>query len=324
MRKLVALSALAGLVGIASATGYDNFVKALHEAKSLKTSYTLQLIGEAPSSYSLDLKKPNLARIETPKQIITADGKTITHFDKSAKTYYKTPETDSDLKELLTGQDLAIWAPFFGVPGMHVEGSQDGGTVTRKGMDLAVVKVNLDTAGNQKLTVYLSTTDNIARQAMFDSHKFGLDTSTILDTKFMIVGSELKDTLFAFTAPEGSKEMTAEEMSGKRWYYDLGEAEAVAARTGKKIFVDFFATWCGPCKMLAHDVLDTEDFNNKMSKYFVFLRIDVDAQPGVSKQFGIEAMPTQMVLDKSGAVLGKTVGYGGADAFYRFINQYTG
>jgi thioredoxin 1 len=139
----------------------------------------------------------------------------------------------------------------------------------------------------------------------------------------LVVDGASSANAFAFVAPEDSKELSADEVSGQRWYYDLGEAEAVAARTGKKIFVDFFATWCGPCKMLAAAVLDTDDFRNKMSKYFVFCRIDVDAQEGVAQHYGIDAMPTQMVLDKTGGVLGKTVGYGGPDAFYQFINQYT-
>lgn len=325
MRKLLGLiAASAGLAAFASAGGYDNFVNALHDAKTLKTTYNYEQIGETGGTYSLELKKPNMARIDTPKQTIVADGKTVTTYDKSAKTYYKMPQGDKDLQGLLAGQDLALWAPFFGGNGIHVESATDGQTVTRKGMDLKTVNVTLDANGSQTLTVFISPADNLLRQAQFKSHKFGLDSQTILDTQFVTIGGDLKDSLFAFNAPDGSKELSADEVTGQRWYYDLNEAEAVASRTGKKIFVDFFATWCGPCKMLAHDVLDTEEFTTKMSKYFVFLRIDVDAQQGVAQHYGIEAMPTQMVLDKEGNVLGKTVGYGGADAFYQFINQYTG
>jgi len=323
MRKLIALTALTGMVGIAAASGYDTFVKALQTAKTLKTSYSVTLNGEAPVTYSLDFKKPNLARIDSANELIVADGKTITRYDKANKTYYKTAENDTELKGILNSKDLLLWSPFFGSKGFQVVSSKDGGKVTRKGMELSVVNLTFDSAGNQKGTLYLAS-DNVARQAVFESNKFGMSGSSILDTKNLTVDTDLKEATFAFVGPDGSREVSADELIGKRWYFDLGEAEAVAARTGKKIFVDFFATWCGPCKMLAHDVLDTDEFMNKMSKYFVFCRIDVDAQPNISQQYGIEAMPTQMVLDKTGNVLGKTVGYGGPDAFYQFINQYVG
>lgn len=328
MRKLFTLAAaLAGMVAVASAPAgndFASFVQALKEAKTLDATYTVAMVNESTSTnYTLSLKKPNLARIDSPTATVVADGKTITRYDKATKSYYKTPETESELNSLFVGQDLGLWGAFFGKSSLEVLSSKAGGTVNRKGMELQVVNANLDTAGNQKLTVLLAKSDNIARQAIFDSNKFGMKTSTILDTKSLTVGGDLKDTLFAFNPPAGSSELSADEMTGKRWYYDLAEAETVAARTGKKIFVDFFATWCGPCKMLAHDVLDTADFNTKMSKYFVFCRIDVDARQDIAKQYSIEAMPTQMVLDKNGAILGKTVGYGGADAFYQFINGFT-
>ncbi len=322
MRKLIALTALAGMVGVAAASGYETFVKTLQGAKTLKTTYSVTLNGEAPITYSLDFKKPNLARIDSATELIVADGKNITRYDKANKTYYKTPENETELKGILSSKDLLLWSPFFGSNGFHVETAKDNGKVTRKGMELSVVNLTFDSAGNQKGTLYISTSDNVARQAVFESNKFGMSGSSILDTKSLTVDSDLKDNTFAFAGPDGSREVSADELTGKRWYFDLSEAEAVAARTGKKIFVDFFATWCGPCKMLAHDVLDTEAFTSRMSKHFVFCRIDVDAQPNISQQYGITAMPTQMVLDKDGNVLGKTVGYGGPEAFYEFIKQY--
>ena len=99
------------------------------------------------------------------------------------------------------------------------------------------------------------------------------------------------------------------------------QAEQIAANTHRKIFVDFMASWCGPCHMLHDNVLVTDEFK-KLSKYFVFVQIDVDQQPSVAAAYEVTAMPTQLVLDAQGTVLGRTVGYGGPEAFYSFINQY--
>ena len=76
--------------------------------------------------------------------------------------------------------------------------------------------------------------------------------------------------------------------------------------------------------MLEDEVLDTSKFKNYAASKLILCRIDVDAQPEVSQQFGITAMPTQMVLDPQGNVINKLVGYGGPDMFYTFLNGAVG
>ncbi|MBN9504367.1 MAG: hypothetical protein BGO01_12015 [Armatimonadetes bacterium 55-13] len=112
-------------------------------------------------------------------------------------------------------------------------------------------------------------------------------------------------------------------MSSARWFTDLEEAKALAAKTGKKVFVDFMASWCGPCKMLDRDVFQKEDWK-KMSKYLVFCKIDVDEQKSVASAYNITAMPTQMVLAADGSVLATKVGYANPSDFYAFVNGALG
>ena len=73
---------------------------------------------------------------------------------------------------------------------------------------------------------------------------------------------------------------------------------------GDKIFVDCYAAWCGPCKMLA-PVVDSisEDF-----KDFEFYKLDVDEAPNVAEEFGIMSIPTLLVFEK-GELRNKAVGF---------------
>lgn len=70
------------------------------------------------------------------------------------------------------------------------------------------------------------------------------------------------------------------------------------------VLVDFFANWCGPCKMLA-PVL--EQFANEMPDVKV-VKVDVDAVSDIAKEYGIISIPT-LILFKEGEAHDKQVGF---------------
>lgn len=327
MRRVITLAALGALalIAVAQTTGNDllkGYTKALTDAKSLSTTYTYQKLGDPSVTYTLELSKPNMARIDTPAELIVADGTTITTYDKTRKVYYKSGQTANDLKALFNRQELQIWAPFFNEAAFaNVNGAKAGAPATRKGMTLNTLEMPLSKTGDKVAKLYLNQQDNVARQAELIYTIGDKKETRILDTKSLTLDATLSANRFAFNAPDGSKEVTADEIGSDRWYSSLDEAKAIANKTGKKIFVDFMASWCGPCKMLDAQVFSTDDFK-KLSKSFVFLKIDVDEQKDVAQAYNIEAMPTQMVLDKDGGVLGKRVGYSNPADFFTFINGY--
>lgn len=69
------------------------------------------------------------------------------------------------------------------------------------------------------------------------------------------------------------------------------------------VLVDFFATWCSPCKALLPilDEVATEDASKKIVK------IDIDAQPEIAQQYRIMTVPTLLVF-RNGEVIEKSVG----------------
>lgn len=71
----------------------------------------------------------------------------------------------------------------------------------------------------------------------------------------------------------------------------------------KLVVVDFFATWCGPCKMISPMV---EKFSNEYTQAD-FYKVDVDQVPEVAQKSEVSSMPT-FILFKSGKQVAKVVG----------------
>lgn len=70
------------------------------------------------------------------------------------------------------------------------------------------------------------------------------------------------------------------------------------------VLVDFWASWCGPCKMLA-PVL--EDIDQQLAGSAKICKVNVDEQPQLAAKFGIMSIPT-LIFFKNGQEAGKMVG----------------
>ncbi|MBQ4634648.1 MAG: thioredoxin [Bacilli bacterium] len=67
------------------------------------------------------------------------------------------------------------------------------------------------------------------------------------------------------------------------------------------VLVDFFANWCGPCKMLTPHL-------EELSEEFNVLKVDVDEHEELARHYGIMSIPT-LLLFKDGELIDKKVGY---------------
>lgn len=102
------------------------------------------------------------------------------------------------------------------------------------------------------------------------------------------------------------------------WLTNFDAALAQARSEGKLVVIDFFATWCGPCKMMDRNTFTDANVQKRVAD-FVPLKIDVDRQPEIAQRYGIEGLPTTMVVDAEGKPVTSAVGYLDPERFLKVL-----
>jgi thioredoxin len=83
------------------------------------------------------------------------------------------------------------------------------------------------------------------------------------------------------------------------------EFQAKVLDSDKPVLVDFWATWCAPCRMIAPVV---EQLAHEMGEQVTVLKMDVDANPTIPQKLGIMSIPT-LIIFKDGKPAERTMGY---------------
>jgi thioredoxin 1 len=85
----------------------------------------------------------------------------------------------------------------------------------------------------------------------------------------------------------------------------------------KPVLVDFFADWCGPCRMVAPVI---EEIAKTYGEKLIVGKVDVDANPGVAGKYGVMSIPTVVLFEK-GKEIGRQVGFGGKEIYEEMVKK---
>jgi thiol-disulfide isomerase/thioredoxin len=101
----------------------------------------------------------------------------------------------------------------------------------------------------------------------------------------------------------------------------FAEASALAAKEGKLVFIDFFTTWCAPCKLLDEHVWSDADVGKLVNAKAVPLKLDAEKEGReLAARYHVSAYPTLLLLKPDGTIVDRLLGFRDAK---RFIVDFT-
>lgn len=93
--------------------------------------------------------------------------------------------------------------------------------------------------------------------------------------------------------------------------------EEVVLKSDKPVVVDFWAEWCGPCKMLGPTI---EELSNDFDGKVVVGKVDVDANQDFASKYGVRNIPTVLIF-QNGEVVGRQVGVAPKQTYTDALNN---
>lgn len=97
-----------------------------------------------------------------------------------------------------------------------------------------------------------------------------------------------------------------------------------AKRQNKPILVDFYTSWCGPCKLMTKTTFANVEVGDYLNQNYIAYKVDCEKGEGVqlAEKFEVYSYPTIGFFDKNGVLQNKEVGYKNASDFLILAQKY--
>ena len=111
------------------------------------------------------------------------------------------------------------------------------------------------------------------------------------------------------------------QFSNAAWITSFDDAKKMALASNKFMIVDFWATWCGPCKKMDNDSWSNAEVNAILENY-IQVKIDIDNERALANQYGIESIPNMFIMDGNGKVVHSFMGYHDAAQLKKELERF--
>ena len=112
---------------------------------------------------------------------------------------------------------------------------------------------------------------------------------------------------------------TAVEAAGPGWRTDYRTAEAEARQRKLPMLLHFYADWCGPCRRMDREVLNTRDLNQELSDGIIAVKINSDRYPQLVQKYQVRALPSDVFISPDGRVVSRATGYQARSSYVRKV-----
>ncbi len=124
--------------------------------------------------------------------------------------------------------------------------------------------------------------------------------------------------LLAISAIYAFNNSQTEPVTGIQFYNgSFEDAINNAKKENKLIFLDIYATWCGPCKKLKANTFTNQEVGEFYNKTFINMALDGEKGEGLllAKKYGVKGYPTLLFIDTNGTIVSETAGYYNSSEF---------
>ncbi|CAI8760859.1 thioredoxin family protein [Chryseobacterium sp. IT-36CA2] len=98
---------------------------------------------------------------------------------------------------------------------------------------------------------------------------------------------------------------------------------AKAKKEKKLVFIDAYASWCGPCKLMVKNIFPLQSVGDYYNSHFINAKIDMEKGEGIelAKKYNVKAFPTYLFIDGNGEAVHRTLGYVEEKDFIQFAKD---
>ena len=102
------------------------------------------------------------------------------------------------------------------------------------------------------------------------------------------------------------------------------QALKLADESEKYVFMDAYASWCGPCKMMDRNTFTTSEVGEAFNEHFVSIKVDMEKGegPALARKYQVRAYPTTFILNTKGEVQKRIVGYRGPEDMLKELAEF--